>query len=31
VRPARDVVLDMVQGFIDSAERVQQLLESAEG
>ena len=29
VRPARDIVMDMVQGFIDSAERVQRLLESA--
>jgi NAD(P)H-dependent flavin oxidoreductase YrpB (nitropropane dioxygenase family) len=31
VRPARDVVLDMVQGWIDSAERIQGLLGSAVG
>ncbi len=29
VRPARDVVLDMVEGFIDSAERVSRLLDAS--
>jgi len=31
VRPARDVVLDMVEGFIDSAERVSRLLDASGG